>query len=618
MEKRTIAAVIIDSGLSDSEDLRKNCIGGCSIMKDTNDSDKIRIDNNYTDTLGHGTAVADALLKSAADIQVFCIKIYQDVLESDSNILIYAMNYIFDNDIYCDILLISSGITYIGEYYSMQDIVKKLRAKGTIIISAYDNDGTISYPAAFEEVIGVGISQNVNVIPQVIYDNMVNVEMPNKYYRLKWVKPSSIIISGSSFATGRVASIVAEILSTSESRIDLKDILKEVADNLGTNLLFANNEEDSSWKNGSKFVDQIKRAVIFPWNKEIHSIARFHEMLPFDIEGFYDIKYNFNVGKKISTLLGLDKELGTVKNIDEINWEGNFNTVICGHCIELFKVTGKDYLSEIIHNCQKYSKQLYAFDMEAEQYAASLKTPWFNYFVPAIKMKDYNPLNGGRLHNRLTPVVGVFGTSSRQGKYTLQMELRKRFEVQGYTVAHIASEPSGYLFKCQGVYPFGYNASVQTKAGDAVSVINQMVWEASKFNTMDVIIAGGQSGAVPYSFGNINQFNFQEYEFLCAVNPDVFVLCINPHDTVEYITRTIYYITSFNQASVVALVIFPIIFESANQIGYGYKQRALEEDELFSYKELFNKEINLPVYTLKNKQDIDELYHCIINELSEK
>lgn len=124
-------------------------------------------------------------------------------------------------------------------------------------------------------------------------------------------------------------------------------------------------------------------------------------------------------------------------------------------------------------------------------------------------LQDKCTLPGGRLYNRLTPVVGVFGTSSRQGKFTVQMELRKRFLQHGYTVGQIVSEPSGYLHQCDGVFPFGYHANILTCAEDSVAILNRMLWDASGHNTKDVILVGGQSGVVPYSYHNISQYNFK-------------------------------------------------------------------------------------------------------------
>lgn len=49
------------------------------------------------------------------------------------------------------------------------------------------------------------------------------------------------------------------------------------------------------------------------------------------------------------------------------------------------------------------------------------------------------------LYRISTPVLAVCGTSSKQGKFTLQLELRKRFCEMGYKVGQIGTEPNSLL-----------------------------------------------------------------------------------------------------------------------------------------------------------------------------
>lgn len=44
------------------------------------------------------------------------------------------------------------------------------------------------------------------------------------------------------------------------------------------------------------------------------------------------------------------------------------------------------------------------------------------------------------------PIVAICGTSSKQGKFHIQLELRKRFQSNGYKLFQTSTEPTGYLF----------------------------------------------------------------------------------------------------------------------------------------------------------------------------
>ena len=219
----------------------------------------------------------------------------------------------------------------------------------------------------------------------------------------------------------------------------------------------------------------------------------------------------------------------------------------------------------------------------------------------------------GKLFQRCVPLLGIFGTSSRQGKFTLQLLLKNKISAEGYDVGYIASEPSGYLYGADGVFPYGYNRSIDISENDSLIVINEMVWEAAKDNKRDIIIAGGQSGVVPYTYLNINQINEYSYTFIAGLNPDAFILCVNIYDELEYIERSIKYLQSFDDSPVIALVLFPVSYENLTSVGIGKKTKHIDEEQIIKFRE----KINIPVYILDEESDMSILCEQIINYFSE-
>ena len=607
--------VVIDSGLKNYPEFPSEIITGCEIIN--NDQGEFVTSNDYEDIIGHGTAVVDQLLKTTASFdRIFCIKIFDQTMETDVEKMIYALHYVLEN-INCDMVLISSGVTFCEQYDRLLDVVEQLFNKGVCIVAAFDNEGSISFPAALDFVIGVGVVQNSSEQPRVASNCILDVVVENCNYRLRWVSPSRVIIRGSSFAAPYIAAKLSEIvykMNSSLNSYNKETLLKNLAQEL--RVPYKRSEQiETSWKKGTEFAKKIKKAIVFPWNKEVHSLARYRELLPFDIVGYYDAKYNLNIGSTIGKLIGTEDPIDIIKNFDNIDWDGSFDSVICGHCIELSNYCNRDFLNEIKEKCIVYGKMLYAFDVEMANCTQS-NMDAEHIFVPGIHESDVPKFLHGRLFNRLTPVVGVFGTSSRQGKFTVQMELRKRFLENGFRVGQISSEPSGYLYGCDAVFPFGYNTNIDTNSNDSVAIINKMVWEASNHENKDVIIIGGQSGSVPFSYGNISQFNFNGYNYLCGTNPDVFVLCVNPHDPIEYIIRTIKYLESFNGMPVVSIIVFPCKYEAISQIGIGYRQRHISKEEFVALKNSIKEVTNIPVYLLGESDALNQVYQKIIEILS--
>ena len=141
--------VIIDSGLSE-------------IFLEEN-KDKIEEykdfcgENNIFDVAGHGTAVAGIILTINKNVKLSMYKIFDDRLVQEERILILALEYLQKSDISDAIIHMSLGVNYYNK--NIYELLKGIAIKGNIIVAAFDNDGCMSYPAAFDFVIGVESSE---------------------------------------------------------------------------------------------------------------------------------------------------------------------------------------------------------------------------------------------------------------------------------------------------------------------------------------------------------------------------------------------------------------------------------------------------------------------------
>ena len=79
--------VLIDTGLTDNyKDSR--IVGGCSVVPS---SEGYKIQNDYTDLIGHGTAAAHIILKNSSCVELFILRIYEESLFIDVEKLIFAI-----------------------------------------------------------------------------------------------------------------------------------------------------------------------------------------------------------------------------------------------------------------------------------------------------------------------------------------------------------------------------------------------------------------------------------------------------------------------------------------------------------------------------------------------
>lgn len=69
-------------------------------------------------------------------------------------LIIHALNYIYQ-DLDVDIVNMSFGVNICKEIDELYEICYKFHNKGVLLVSSFDNSGTISYPAVFDCVLGI-------------------------------------------------------------------------------------------------------------------------------------------------------------------------------------------------------------------------------------------------------------------------------------------------------------------------------------------------------------------------------------------------------------------------------------------------------------------------------
>ncbi|CAG9623697.1 S8 family serine peptidase [Sutcliffiella rhizosphaerae] len=605
-----INIVILDSGVSSSHPKFKNIkFRGISI---TDTKKRYKIEDDVIDKLGHGTAVTSIIKKLVPNSNITIIKIFQDDFFCTEEKLIFALNYVLTN-VNCDILHLSLGVTTSSEKLEMFKICEKLSQKGVIIVSAFDNGGALSYPASFKNVIGVDTSSIVKADYEYEYvaSEIINIRAKGSFQRVSWTNPEYIIMHGTSFAAAYVSGYVAKIMQTG------KRSMEEVLNQLFISATYCYKENDTYLKDNMDFLKKIKKAVVFPFNKEVHSLIRYKDLLSFNLCSVYSSKYLGHVGRSTSKILPGEIDYTTIiKNLDDIDWNNDdFDTFILGHTNLLDTKLKKDLKREILINCIKYNKNVYSFD-DLSSYKEIIiggdKSK--EIFFPNIDETTIPQHHFGKLQKISKPVLGVFGTSSKQGKFSLQLTLRKLFVDEGYSVGQLGTEPSSLLFGMNEVYPMGFNSNVKVSSSDAIKVLNNMMGKIEDTNP-DIIIVGSQSGTIPYDTSNLSSFTIPQTEFIFGTLPDAIILCVNFEDELKYIKSTINFLENIIDTKVLGLVLYPIrnlsspIFTNSNSISI---------QELNNHAENLSKYTGINTFILGEKHQMESLFEEIINFYSEE
>lgn len=596
--KNKITVVVLDSGLDINSRLAKeiNFNGGLGIYIDQNE--KIHVDNNAIDDIGHGTAVSSLINILCKDVEIIPIKIVHDGILASTETLIAALRYIYNN-IECDIINISAGVVSCNKKAELYRCCKELVDRGTIIVSAYDNSDVISYPAVFDCVIGVsGVREKwkTGSYKNVLNNNADYVGI-NKERYLPWLNTKYELVSGNSFLTPEFVSKVVELMKHGYDNFN--DIVKELDKNAFSSIYYNKYYE-------TDFGYTINKAVVFPFNKEMHSLARFKDILDFEITGFYDTKYSGNIGKYLTE----SEQNETIMNIESLDWNDDFDTVILGHNSIISQATGINYENYIVERCIKYNKNIFSCkDIRTREDIVQSNISLYCPHVDKIKKSHFL-----KMHVMGCPVLGVVGTGPCQGKFTIQLGIRRELLSRGFRVGQLGTEPTARLFGMDADYPMGHESAVYVKGFDSIIAINQILGNIDKRDP-DIIIFGSQSNCVPFQVGGPSDYPIVQHELLLGCQAEAYILCISNDATIDYIKRTISYLEGLYESKVIALAFSPIAL-GQRWSTVSVKMDLIKPDDIKKHIDELRKEFDIPVLSMNNANFFSDVSDIIVEYFS--
>ena len=557
-----------------------------------NDQNSVCVTEDFMDENGHGTAIYDIVSKMAPNASITNIKIYREEADISQEEFENILQYILINFDY-DIINMSMGIVRCGCTRRLQKICSEFRKKGAIIVSAFDNSGAVSIPAMLDDVIGVDGDDNIANDELIhIKNSIIDVAGKLNYIKVAWIEPEYILVHGNSFLA---ASITARIANM---EFDEKD---DLLDKLCTTEITLNIPEKS------RIPFDILNAAIFPFNKEVHAIARFEKLLSFNVIDYYSIRVMGNVGRSVSEYVNGYTNDKCIKDINLIDWD-NIDTLIIGHTDICSKITQKNYKRELIEEASKRGKNIFTFDdLEFNCKSENSK----NIYCPKVNEKMLEKRFGKLYHNNI-PILSVIGTNSKQGKYTLQLMMRERLIAQGYRVGQIGTEPTALLFGMDEVFPCGYNSTVALEDEQIYSYVNQLVHSVVE-RDVDIILAGAQTSLLGYNKNNVFQIPLKHRLYFEALQADAIILCVNLYDEKEYIIQSVKLAEGLSGGKVIALACLPM--KRDNRWYTASNSRVASEEERKQFESSVSE---FPLFWMDQEEDIYSLTDLCLKFFTEQ
>lgn len=595
-----IKIALIDTGCTPLV-FNKNKIKGFFEIK----NEKLTRSEKVYDTNGHGTACSYIIDKMCDEYELYIYKIFNDSLVTKTKYLNIALEHCISQNY--NFINLSLGIISQNNLEKLQEICHKLVKNNCNLICSCSDDGTKCWPAEFPFVIRVfgenfskkDVFRKINTCNSLYaYSGEQKVIGLNGKYN---------IVYGTSFACARVTGFLAQQLKENPMK-NIKDIIKTLP---------ANTFEPQV-KTKAKSVNQlnwIKNALVFPFNKEMHSIIRFESQLPFNIKHVVDLPLLGNVGKTTDELLVYCNHSHIIHGNFKKALDDEIDTVILGDLSELSKIYKKNQTEKYSQIAFEAGKNVVSIEFLDKQIYKSIKNSSKKFNCHFICLNDVLSSDENWVAPNVEfspPILSVLGTGPQVGKFTFQMQLRILLKNLGYKISTISTEPQAFLFELNTIPLGNYNLIDKINFHRQINYIKNMIYTINQTENPELIIIGGQSGVVPFSKAiNIDFSSLSSIITILAAKPDGCVLCINFEDSLEYIQRTIAAIESFGYGKVFMCVISSMSKQITRHGALVYENKThYSQNELINKIESLERFLNIPVINILSEEG---QINCIIN-----
>lgn len=335
----------------------------------------------------------------------------------------------------------------------------------------------------------------------------------------------------------------------------------------------------------------MNKAIIFPYSKETRHFIEWTNECIIEVSSFISPQ-----------ILGMGME-----GLDKYKWYSSFDSaivtdesvLIVGYTNELNTLRKKDYLLQALQFALEYQLDLFAFDdIYIEKYSKILidaKNKGLIFYSPQIKGNINHSIVSNEIYSiqktiehKKIPHIMILGTSSRQGKFTLMMQLKQVFKENAF---YIGTEHHSQLFGINVAFPYGVQGGVQIPLYEYENYLSQIVNEIEPQYQM--IISCAQSGILPFAIDDgINKgYTLATISFFLSLNPSHVILTINPYfDTDFFIERTIGFINSTGDSKVICLA-FSDINKNDNSL--------FTDEKISEIKRVYSSRFNLKCLCIK-------------------
>jgi subtilisin family serine protease len=206
---RGVRVAVIDSGWDRTID-DPRVLPGVSFVDPEDDFALGQNDDDH-DVLGHGTACADLVLRVAPNARVVPVRVFGKQLETSPGTIHAALVWAIEAGV--QVINVSLGTRLEYALHPLYAVCERARRAGIIVVTAGHNANDWSYPAIFENVIGVSAGRFASPYEfRYRAEHAMECVAWGVEQEVTWLGGTRVVKHGTSFAAPNVAGIVALIL----------------------------------------------------------------------------------------------------------------------------------------------------------------------------------------------------------------------------------------------------------------------------------------------------------------------------------------------------------------------------------------------------------------------
>lgn len=221
---RGVRIAVIDSGVHVAHPHIQGVAGGIGIdaIGDAQD--------DFTDRIGHGTAVAAAIKEKAPEAELFILKVFDRELSTTGEALVAAIEWAVAHE--ARVINLSLGTTNRDHEDALAEAVAAARTHGAYVVAAGPQEGRPWLPGSLPGVIGVELDLGLprDTCEVLIGDDGEVRVRASGYPRPIPGVPPERNLKGLSFAVANASGLLARVLSGAPAGSTLAAALAGVVD----------------------------------------------------------------------------------------------------------------------------------------------------------------------------------------------------------------------------------------------------------------------------------------------------------------------------------------------------------------------------------------------------